>query len=237
MSDSAAALDAASLPFTPVNGSLKVLVKNDRTGLTKTTDITIDLDGLGTDTSLGSLAAALNGIDGLSATVTPTGKLSVTSQSADSKFAFSNDTSGVLAAIGLGTFFSGQGASDLSVNQVVVDDPLTFAASTQGFGEGTDNAILLAQFQDLELDSVGGEKLSSLYDRMIGNMTQSSGVARSVADGFRVFEQTLRGQQLGISGVSLDEEAVKLITYQRAYQASARFISVVSDLLEVLVNL
>jgi flagellar hook-associated protein 1 FlgK len=58
-----------------------------------------------------------------------------------------------------------------------------------------------------------------------------------VAEGFRVFEETLRGQQLGLSGVSLDDEAVRLITFQRAYQASARFIATISEILELLVNL
>ncbi len=67
--------------------------------------------------------------------------------------------------------------------------------------------------------------------------TQSAAVARSVADGFRVFHQTLEGQHLAITGVSLDEEAVRMITYQRAYQANARLIATVSEMLNVLVNL
>jgi flagellar hook-associated protein 1 FlgK len=33
-----------------------------------------------------------------------------------------------------------------------------------------------------------------------------------------------------VSGVSLDEEAVDLIRFQRAYQASARFISLIDQL-------
>ena len=39
------------------------------------------------------------------------------------------------------------------------------------------------------------------------------------------------------SGVSLDEEAVMLIQFQRAYQAAARMISVLDDLTETTVNL
>ena len=42
---------------------------------------------------------------------------------------------------------------------------------------------------------------------------------------------------LGTSGVSIDEEAVKMITYQRAYQAAARYIKAVADLLDLLANL
>ena len=46
--------------------------------------------------------------------------------------------------------------------------------------------------------------------------------------------RTLRDQT---SGVSLDEEAVMLIQFQRAYQAAARMISVLDNLTEITVNL
>ena len=58
-----------------------------------------------------------------------------------------------------------------------------------------------------------------------------------MAEGFRAFEQTLEGQRLATSGVNLDEEAVKMITLQRTYQATARYIATLSDLLDVLVKL
>ena len=58
-----------------------------------------------------------------------------------------------------------------------------------------------------------------------------------MTEGFEVFHQTLEAQNLAISGVSIDEEAVRMIQYQRAFQASARFIRSVSDLIDILVNL
>jgi flagellar hook-associated protein 1 FlgK len=42
---------------------------------------------------------------------------------------------------------------------------------------------------------------------------------------------------MATSGVSLDDEAVRMITLQRAYQASARYIRTLTDLLDILVNL
>jgi flagellar hook-associated protein 1 FlgK len=61
--------------------------------------------------------------------------------------------------------------------------------------------------------------------------------ASAAADGFRNFQQTLQGQHLAISGVNIDEEAVKMIEYQRAYQASAKVISTVNEMLQTLLNL
>jgi flagellar hook-associated protein 1 FlgK len=46
----------------------------------------------------------------------------------------------------------------------------------------------------------------------------------------------VRGQRESTSGVSLDEEAAELMKFQRAYQASARVISVVDQMLDIVVN-
>jgi flagellar hook-associated protein 1 FlgK len=230
-------LDAAGLAFTPVNGSFEVQAFNRQTGLTKTYDIAVDLNGFDLDTSLESLAAQIDAADGLSAEITPTGRLHIESDSADIEFAFGDDTSGVLAALGINTFFSGRSAIDVGVNSAVATNPALFTASDEGIGGGTGMAVELAGFLDRPLDSAGGETLTTLYDSLTSQTTQASSVARSVAEGSRVFEETLRGQHLGISGVSIDEEAIKMITYQRAYQAAAKYIRTIADLLEVLVNL
>jgi flagellar hook-associated protein 1 FlgK len=42
----------------------------------------------------------------------------------------------------------------------------------------------------------------------------------------------LKNQRDSISGVSLDEEAVNIIKYQKAYEASARYITVLNGLTE-----
>jgi flagellar hook-associated protein 1 FlgK len=235
--DVAAALDQAGLDFTPENGAFAVQVFNKQTGLKKTTDVFVKLNGLDTDTTLNDLAAQLDAIDGISAAITTQQRLVINSDSANVTFAFADDTSGVLAALGLNTFFSGTGSINIGVNEEIRNDPSKFAASKSGIGLDTDVAVELASLFETPLEAQGGTSLSNLYDRLTADTIQGASVARAVAEGFRVFQRTLEGQQLGISGVSIDEEAVNMITYQRAFQASARFISTISDLLDVLVNL
>ncbi len=238
VNDENAPLDAAGLAFTPTNGSFQLLVHNQRTGLTQTSDVFVDLDGLdGNDTTLADLAAKLDAIDGISASVSPTRGLTITSDSPDQNFAFANDTSGTLAALGINTFFTGSAASNIGVNQALVSDPAKFAASRGGIGNDTDNAVALADFLNQDLESAGGASLAVLYDRLVANVTQGASVASSVTEGFRVFEENLKGQHLAISGVSLDEEAVRLISFQRAFQATAKYIATLNDLLGVLVEL
>jgi flagellar hook-associated protein 1 FlgK len=233
-----APLDNAGLPFTPVNGSFEVRMLNTQTGLTQTSTVTVDLNGLDqNETSLNGLATQLNSINGLQATIDASGNLELNTTSPDLQFSFANDNSGALAALGLNTFFTGSTAADLGVNQQLVADPGKFAASTAGIGIDTGNATTLANFMNVPLASAGGTTLTDVYDRLVGGVTQGSAVSQSVAQGHETFQQTLQGQQAAISGVSIDEETVQMLSYQRVYQASAKLISTINDLLNTLMQL
>jgi len=230
-------LNQTGLTFAPRNGSFQVLVHNTRTDLTKTTEVVVDLTGLGEDMTLTDLAERLDAIDGLNAEITYDLGLKLTSETEDQEFAFANDTSGILTALGMSTFFAGTTALDIGVNQLVRDNPATFAASRGGIGADTDVAIDLSSFIDRPLASQGDASLSILYDRLTGSTTQGSTVAQAMAEGARTYEISLRAQKLATSGVNLDEETVRMLSFQRAFQASARYIGTLSELLELLVSL
>lgn len=232
-----ASLDAAGLKFTPGSGSFELLVLNKQTGLTTTSQISVDLNGLDEDTSLEDLVAAIDAVDGIEASIDPNRRLEIKSDSLLVEFSFGGDTSGVLAALGINTFFKGSKASDIGVNSDVKEDPGLFAASRNGIGEDTEIAVKLANLLTTPLASQNGTSLAVLYDRFTAEVSQGASVTNSVTEGYRVFQQTLEGQLLAITGVNLDEEAVRMIQYQRSFQASARVISTINDLLEVLVNL
>jgi flagellar hook-associated protein 1 FlgK len=238
VTDTSAPLDVSGLPFRPVNGSFDVLIRNEQTGLTQTTRITVDLNGLdGDDTTFESLRAQLDAVDGLSATVDVNGRLVLASESPNARFSFSNDTSGTLAALGVNTFFSGSSATDLGVNKAVVSDPTKFAASRSGIDGDTSNAVDLAAFLNRPLETADGRSINQVYGQVVNDVTQGASIAHSVAEGYRTFEATLYGQQLAVSGVSLDEEAVTMLSYQRAYQATARLIQTINELMETLAGL
>ncbi|MBN2580181.1 MAG: flagellar hook-associated protein FlgK [Pirellulales bacterium] len=235
--DATAALNAAGLQFTPQNGSFQVLVRNMTTGLTKTTNITVDLNGLGRDTTLEDLRNQLSQIDGLTAEITLTGELKIRSLSQDMEISFAHDTSGVLAALGLNTFFTGTSSHDIGVNAAVAKNANLFAASAEGLGTDTLTAQALTQFLDLPLSTKNNQTLAVIYDHIVSDVSQGSAVAKATADGAYVFEETLRGQKMSISGVNLDEEAINMLAYQRAYQASAKYITALSELFNILVRI
>jgi len=235
--DADLALNAAGLPFTPVNGSFTVLVRDRQSGQTHTADVVVDLNGVGGDMSLSDLSAALDAVDGISASTTSTGNLTITADDSNREFAFAGDTSGVLAALGLHSFFTGSSAQTIGIHHTVADDPSRFAASGGGFGVDTDNAVQLTGLADRSLHSQQGNSVTGLYDLMVADLAQAGSVNASLAEGARVFEGTLRGQKTATSGVNLDEEAIRMIAYQRAYQATARYIATISELTELVTEL
>jgi flagellar hook-associated protein 1 FlgK len=244
VNDATAALNEAGLDFTPNSGKFTVLVRNKEDGITKRHEITIDLNGLdGNDTTLNSLAAQLNAIPGLNASINIDNRLVLSSESSAIDFSFevasTSDETGVLAALGINTFFTGSDAANLGVNSQLMGAGSKLAVATKGIGVGNDNtnALRLIALFDQSLSSLDDNSIRGLYDSIINGTTQGASIAKSVADGQRVFSGTLEATSQGVSGVNLDEEAIDMIALQRTYQASARFISAISELLDILVNL
>ncbi|MGD9126402.1 MAG: flagellar hook-associated protein FlgK [Planctomycetia bacterium] len=234
--DITAALDQAGLDFTPVNGMFEVLVYNEQTGTTERSDIRINLNGIDTPTTLEDVRDQLNAVSGVSASIDIQGHLVITSDDPNEQIAFANDTSYFLAAMGINTFFTGYSAGTIDINESILDDPSKFAASQGGIGVDIENAILLAGLQNQPLNQ-SGETLIDKYDTMISNVTEGAYVANSMTQSDTAFEETLREHKLSISGVNLDEETLKMMAYQRAYQANSKLISTIDELFDTLLSL
>jgi hypothetical protein len=78
--------------------------------------------GIETDMAI-DLVASLDAIDGLAAELTPSFEVKIAAESADIEFNFANDTSGVLAALGLNVFFRGLTPQTLEISSIVKTDP------------------------------------------------------------------------------------------------------------------
>lgn len=226
-----------SLPFVIRNGSFQVKVTNEVTGATSTVTVPVDLDKTLPDSTLASIAAAIDGIPDISASITNDNHLRITSDAPQTTtFSFGEDTSGFLAAIGLGTFFTGSKATDLGVNPTVANDPAFVAAGrSTAPGDNTNAAALVALREDKVFDGRSLTTEDFLQSIVAGLGTQSASL-RDRVEGQELLVTQLDNQRQRISGVNLDEEAVNLITFQRTFQASARFIGVVDELLSTLIQ-
>ncbi len=116
------------------------------------------------------------------------------------------------------------------------------AALTTNMGDG-DNALDIAQLQNnLSLNkstaaSSGTATFSEFYGSLVGQVGVSASQAVSTQNQQESINFELDNRHEQIAGVSLDEEMINLIKFQSAYQASARLVGVIDELLATLVAL
>jgi flagellar hook-associated protein 1 FlgK len=236
----------AELPFSAVNGGFLVTVRNSSTGASQTVRINVDLDGLTSagapgfadDTSVQSLAADLSGVANLSATVNPDGTLSVRAAPGFS-VGFAEDSSGVLAVLGLNSYFTGTSAENIDVRAELVAQPRLLSTGVMVNGQPTDNgaALAVAGLRTRGLTALGGASVAGAWRdtaQIVGADAQAASTRAAAA---KTVADSLEAQRQGVSGVSIDEESVNLLNYQRMYQGAARFISTVDELTQTLLSM
>jgi flagellar hook-associated protein 1 FlgK len=121
---------------------------------------------------------------------------------------------------------------------VAIIDVREIAAAGPGGGPGSNvNANLLAGIKDETLASLG-TTAGQFYANLIYRVGSDAKIAEDGLQTQKSLIQQLENQRDAFSGVNLDDEAVNIVKYQKAYQASARFVTVIDtlsgDLLRIL---
>ncbi|MFO0839421.1 MAG: flagellar hook-associated protein FlgK [Phycisphaerae bacterium] len=221
---------AAGLTFPVKNGTFVVNVRDPSSGQVITRQIEVDLDGLNNDdTTLNSLAADLSAVPGLSAIVTSDNRLQI-SASGSGQFWFSDDSSGALAALGVGAFFSGTSAADIDVVGAIRNDPRLIAASKSGGPNDGSNAGDLASLIEQSSALLSGASIQGYHADTINALAVATGAAQTESDAGDSIYNGLVAQREAVSGVSLDEEAINLTKFEKAFQGATRFLNVVDGL-------
>lgn len=236
----------ADLPFSAVNGGFLVNVKQTSTGTMKTVRIDVDLDGKkadGTpgfddDTTPEDIRAALDAVPGLSASFTSDGRLKV---DADAGFevSFADDSSGALAVMGVNSFFEGTSARDIAVRSDLAGDPTKLMSGRYVNGSLVENgtALSIVNLQDQAVAELGGRTIRGAWSDSVQGVGVAAKSSESRANSTGIIRQSLEAQRAAISGVSIDEESVNLLDFQRQYQGAARLISIADELTQTLINL
>jgi flagellar hook-associated protein 1 len=114
---------------------------------------------------------------------------------------------------------------------MAITNPAGIAASSDGSAGSNGNVANLSAVQTnvLSAGSTPGEAYASLVYQ-VGSLTANA-TAESTATTASLLQ--LNDQLSSVSGVSIDEEATKLITFQTAYQAAARVISTMQAMFSV----
>lgn len=104
------------------------------------------------------------------------------------------------------------------------------------------NALLLANIKskalpgDTAVGGLDGATIQTYYQSMIGQMGVIGEQATRLAMNSATIQLTVANNRASVSSVSLDEEMTNMITFQQAYNANARMITVVDEILDKVIN-
>ncbi|MBI5463823.1 MAG: hypothetical protein HY966_02565, partial [Ignavibacteriales bacterium] len=134
-------------------------------------------------------------------------------------------------------FFTGTTAASIGVNAAVANNPSLVAASSDGSPGDNKIALALADAgQNLVLQS-NTASVADYYNGFVGNLGTAIKTAQNSATSQGLILAQLQNQRSSVSGVSIDEEMVKMIQYQRAYQASARVVTSADELMRTILQM
>ena len=131
-------------------------------------------------------------------------------------------------------------ASRMSVSSKITADRQKIAAGTTTNADGG-NALRMANLQnELAFNSVtwssgsGSFTFDEYYNAVVSTIGIESFSAQAILRQQEGVMLQLNSRRESISGVSIDEEMIKMIKFQQAYNASARMISMVDEMLDTL---
>lgn len=160
------------------------------------------------------------------------------------EYAFRDDTSGALAVLGINNLLTGDSSAKLAVNQAILDNPSLLAAGRLTL-DGTvapgnnENALEMAKLKDerFEFSRLPEGTLGTAFNTFYANIGSSNRSIETKHDFIYGTLNEMYNQQDTVSGVNLDEELSDILRFQYMYQASAKIISTIDEMMSSLMAL
>ncbi|MBA2175561.1 flagellar hook-associated protein FlgK [Halobacillus locisalis] len=129
-------------------------------------------------------------------------------------------------------------AVESNLDHIAASNISTDAAGNDAvFAGNGGNAEDLANIQEQPYDLLGNEtNINSFYEGMIGGMAVDAQENRRMVDNSATLQASVQNQRDSVSAVSLDEEMTNMVKFQHAYNAAARNITVVDEMIDRIIN-
>jgi flagellar hook-associated protein FlgK len=125
-------------------------------------------------------------------------------------------------------------AKTIKINQAIdMNNSLIVPGYTAEKGDG-DRALDISKLRNKILSD--GSTIPSKYNDIVTRVGISKQQSDNIVSNQEVLLNQLILKRESTSGVSIDEEVTNVLKYQKAYEANARVISVLNDMLDVLIN-
>ena len=166
----------------------------------------------------------------------------------DVDFVLGADSSGLMTALGLNTFFSGHNADTLAVNtQVHSNVNLVAAGQVNGqfqtnvgdnitavqIGALSDKNVTITTFWHTETQ----QSLNEYYANLVTTVGADRRRSATNAEYHGTLTADLEERVASVSGVNMDEEMSNLIKFQHSYTAAAKMITTADQMLQTLLGL
>jgi len=150
-----------------------------------------------------------------------------------------NDTADFGGSFGVNKFFDGKNASDIRLKVEFSNDPsLIRASKTPTSGDNkVANEILQLQFKEINFyvnNQTKSGTISGFYREMTTYIATNTQTTSDKKDSFETILTSIEKEYYSLSGVNLDEELINLERFQRGYQANAKVISTINEMLDAL---
>lgn len=127
---------------------------------------------------------------------------------------------------------------NFKLNRAIMDDvgKIAAAAKPNAVGDNT-TANVIHSLQFSPLMGEGKFTFDDFYNSKVGEIGILAQRANSGIDGQRGIVDQLKNIRESVSGVSLDEEAARMIEFQKTFEASARVIRMADEMFDTVLNL
>lgn len=132
---------------------------------------------------------------------------------------------------------------EIEVNPKILQDysyiPLSSNTGSGDYDMKTTDKLISKwqeQFATLSPNSLTENNFDDYYTSFISDIANRGEKADTIGKDQADMVESIDNQRQAVSGVSSDEELTNMIKYQHAYNASARYINVVDDMLKTMIN-
>jgi AraC-like DNA-binding protein len=228
-------LNSTEIPFAMRNGAFELHVKSLATGLRTTVTVSVD-PATATLTDLRNAVNAAIPAGTASASITADNTLRLDAN-AGYELSFANDTSGVLAGLGINSIFGGYDAKTIEINSQVLADPRLLAVARDHVPGSNGGALAIAALSTNPIEALGGRSIRGFWTASTTELGVRAEAANNRAESTALVRESLDSQIQALSGVSIDEESINMLAFQRQFQAAARFITAIDETIQQLLRL
>lgn len=138
-------------------------------------------------------------------------------------------------------FFVGTGASDIYVSARINDGEdglrrIAAASSEEGLEGNNEIALAMAELVDLKLLNGGTATMGEFMGGLVSKIGSWAQEAQLNKEHYSLLIENLNNKRESVSGVSMEEETTNMLRFNQGFNAAAKIINVMDEMLDVIVN-